>query len=1406
MKIQHLVSGLELALLCGCASLSCLADEPVSDPASHTVIVPYDGKKPLDVHSAQRFYLDYAEFQRLWNLAKENRKPAGDMTADAGAPAEAVVNSAIYDVTLESAGLTLKARFNVLSRGAKWARLRLPLGADAGSASTEFTLDGRPALRTEDDALLIEKPGAHVVEAVMRLKIGDGWKQTELKLPPSPAAPLAIRVPDGQGRPALGAGAGIVSEELRDGARVYTVSLSQHDHLKIMPQPFRKRVEGMPPAIAETKATLLVLPGLERVNTETVFRFNGTERTSVSMEIDPTLQVESVTCPVPGLTSLRSEGGRRFVDITFLSPVVDEVSVSIRAERVFENTGGERVAPSVSGVAARATQTVGLGFDEGLQLRPLPGDGVERAPVEMNFPAGALKAGSYRFATGKKLAYAVVRTDDRTAAHVDSLYQLSAQKAEIISAITLDSGRGTLADARIAVPAGFEVQTLAGPRVQSWHRDGGDVFVRFDSAPQREAKLVIHVAKTSAQPVKEWTLEPLGLPQFAKQDGSVMVAVHAADEVKLTLAGVDRSLVETDPSALNSPLTVAPPLEVKRAMKFTKGAWSAKVALTRQAPRFVADAVLLAKATDDGLLVSQRIGIEVEQGALDHVKISLPVELGEGTVTGMLVRDVQSKVNGKAREYDVTFQTDVLDRADLSIGFDLPLDGVKTLPVVKVAGALRTRAFIITDNASVREMKATVERATSTTKESVPLLPDGLQRPQYFRAEADSAVKLSLSQLEVAAGNSVIITLAEITTALRNNGERWESAEFTLANRTRQFLPVKLPEGAELIEVSIGGQAVRADRAEASALATYLVPLIQMRAGELSQKVRLVYRIAAREDGLEGKHRFDQPELPGLSVERTVWNVWVPPKFAANDFDGNMDEIGGEGRRLQKLQSDLSEIARLNRVLASGNLSDDEAKLAFDNASWKLGEVQKQAAGKKAYSREGGRDRQTEEKLERAVSQIDAQVQKGLQEQTAVFSANAGSISKMKGDKTVNGLTLNGNSQTAALANNSLSVEQKFKGKSGDGTLNFQGTVANGLSAAQTWNYNGDAPVLGKAPAKPSQNPALNAGQFDVNDNVSVQAGTFFAGTAGGARGVTKSGAGTFVVSEGKSQVPQVPAAQAPATTLAINGSLTVSNTSNARAGANANFNPAVTAQSTGDSTLSLATPQTATTFGGTIATGGVTVNGSGVSGTASGPQSGTISGNMVGSGKNAAEGTLTLAGASSSNTTAAATDTPAATTPGMRFSTAPIQPDSIDGLIANPQVAMKPVPQIPATAGAVVQPPAPAAKAKVPADRFDTVRKATPVEESDSDGFAGPNQPGSRLTPQLKPVGRVSLAVDVPLDGTVYSFSKVKDHATLEVTVKPASESWRKGGMIVLGVGLALSLLVEFLLNRVARRRKATL
>lgn len=1365
------------------------------DPATHTVIVPFDAKKPIDLPKADRFYLDYADFQRLWALAKENRRPE-KVETDTGAP-EAAILSALYEGQVLDANLRLKARFNVHTRGRKWAKLALPFASKPGTLAVgEVTLDGHAAV-VESGTVLIEEPGAHTVDVTLDVKLDRAWKTVALTLPPASAGLLSLTVPVTDGRPAFAEPLdAAVTDENRGGRRTFTLPLGGATSLDVTRTSSRRLVAETPPAQAETKVELSVLPRMERLAGQVQFGFAGTERTSVSVEFDPTLRLESASSTPAGISTLRKEGDKQFLDVNFTRAVADSAQVYFAAVRTFGESDaiGKRQSPVVRAVASRDSVVLELLMADELQVKAEASAGLVRVASPQRPESSTLPVGAWRLEAGVPLPYTVGAAENRSKAQLEALYQISRQKAEIIAALTLDSGRATLQETSISLPAGYEVQTVKGPRVVAWYRDGNTLRVRFDEESPREARLAVHLAKTLAQPVDAWTLEPLGLPQFAKQETTVLIAAHAADEVKLTFDTADRKMREVDPGTLSTDISVKAPMQMKRALRVEKPSWSAQVTLARQAPRFSVDAVLLAQASESGLHLSQQVGVNVEQGALAVVKLRLPADLPEARVHGPRVRDMQSRVVNGAREYDVSFQAEALDRADFTLDLDLPLEGSKLLPILQVEGASRTQRFVIADNGSAREMKLDAIGAVSAAKENVPWLPDGLTRPQFFRAPDQGAIRVDFTQLDSTAGNAAIITQAEITTALRPSGERWEVVVYSLANRSLQFLPVRLPDRAELVEVSVGGQAVRADRAETRTVEPgnrspqFLVPLIQMRAGELSQEVRLVYRVPVLDKGVEATHALDDPELVGLSAERTLWNVWVPDGYEARDFDGNMDEVGEEGHELEKQRSLLSEVARLNRVLSSKEVAYEDAKMAWDNANKTIEQLKSRGAVRKSkpsYSVAEGKA------MKKNVQAIEADVEKQIMEQDVLITGNSGNLRQLESKGKDSG-------------------PQGFL-KSGTNTW-----VLNGTSQQQAGNDVGNQPAT------------------LFNDTAGVSNGFFDKVTSG----LSKSGTGSLVMNGGVfafDAPQQKPDAAALGNLSNARGNVQVAQqgemAQNLVIGSNVTGGGGVTVQGGGTLTISGVN----TYSGATIINGGrLVVGGNGL-------QMLDQAKNLAKEGRYTESRQLALAAANAGAGSSAVVlmeqlddraryqPVPSAGGAGglpeverrlqLGYSLQSLgdlekAAEEFKGVLSleagnegarralqhvedqkQEQAAMMPdqgrarmsgeVQQLiatrPATPATVPPPPVPAAPAAAdpfappeitalvppPAEQPAAVRRAGGggvVVGFNNTGLGTGDDLG--VTPQLKPVGRVSLAIEVPLSGSVFHFSKLKDHAALEVTV----------------------------------------
>ena len=216
------------------------ADEskkPAPDPATHQVIVPYDPALPLDQQAPQRYYLDYDAFQKLWNDAKENRRPA--LSEDVTAEPVASIHTALYKARITPDGLMLDVRLQATSRGL-WAKVPITFHRQNGepakdkaetSIAAELRVDGVPAV-TKDGMVQLEKPGTHVIEAAMAIPVGRDWRELTFKGPASVAGVLQIEAPLSEGWPEVNGFPALSGEDAGNG-RVFTASLGSQSVIQI---------------------------------------------------------------------------------------------------------------------------------------------------------------------------------------------------------------------------------------------------------------------------------------------------------------------------------------------------------------------------------------------------------------------------------------------------------------------------------------------------------------------------------------------------------------------------------------------------------------------------------------------------------------------------------------------------------------------------------------------------------------------------------------------------------------------------------------------------------------------------------------------------------------------------------------------------------------------------------------------------------------------------------------------------------------------------------------------------------------------------------------------------------------------------------------------------------------------
>ena len=968
--------------------------EPV--PHRHVVVVPYDGSSRVapDQQMASRYYVDYDTFQRLWHRAKDKRQEAAAKAAgDDGGRADTAlgqqdfaITSALYQATVEDKRVAIEGRLVLVTRGAAWQRVPM---AFAGASVSELLIDGEPAAY-EGGAILVEKPGRHEivarievpiaaaanVAAVAKGKVKEGAAKVGNEggfsgltrqparwgIPAAAASMLAVTMAHPDAVPVINDGLPTLAAQ--DRAGLFTAALGQRTEI-VLGQRLSTRGRGMTqPNVAKIDSHLFVTPALERVEARYEMVFRDQEESHFSIHFDS--QLTPVSLEIPNLLSWslsdgEGDSGLRRLDFELTQPARDHLEVHLVAERLVEMGDGvdERSYPQFGANALRLDQRQSLLRVDELNVRPQVAAGGSHRQIEFVSegvdPAGFAAVASFALSgavgDGREvLRYSVAERPGERSAQVDYVYQVGADKVETVTQFQIRSPQSPLSEITVGLPAGSTIQAVRGNRLQEWWRNGDELFARFSGATPEVTALLVYVSQergggdaAEGGATRQLELREMTLPGIDEISGGGLVVAHATMDTTLRF-GQGREIVrEVDVQSVASDFEVLPPLERKRGFTFSKPGVTATLSLRPVEPRYDITWVLLARSFESWIKLSAQVDVAVSRSAIDRLTFSLPENVPEVRVRSPEVREVRSEVADGQRNYTVVFQRFVTDAVDFVFETEMGHAGQVSVAGLKFAegepSAGREERYVIVENASADRLKVNASGMNKAVSSMLPFEPENLVSPQIFRAGVGWSLDLELEDLKTTAGNDAVVMWSELTSAFRANGEEWLKVVYHLQNRSLQFMPVVLPEGAELISVSVAGESTRADRGPtADGGQAVLVPLIQTKPGQLAYDVELVMRSRdqVRRDGRavrKLKRKLDDPDVQGIAVQRTLWHLTLPEGFELTDFDGNLEPVSDEELLLEKAEADLAEFEGLNVVAQSDEVELYSNYLAVDNGA-----------------------------------------------------------------------------------------------------------------------------------------------------------------------------------------------------------------------------------------------------------------------------------------------------------------------------------------------------------------------------------------------------------------------------------------------------------------------------------------
>ncbi|MCA9567038.1 MAG: hypothetical protein KC656_04310 [Myxococcales bacterium] len=296
----------------------------------------------------------------------------------------------------------------------------------------------------------------------------------------------------------------------------------------------------------------------------------------------------------------------------------------------------------------------------------------------------------------------------------------------------------------------------------------------------------------------------------------------------------------------------------------------------------------------DGLLTATAIVNQtILFAGVDTMKVRIPGGMKVLDVRGNGVRDWKLDDSGVL---EALLNYEAKGTYALTIDMERVLDGTGVqAPIVEPLGVERSKGWLGVQARGALEIRGQDAKGAAavdvrTLPASILGVTDTPVLLGYKYLGQDAVIPLVVQEHEEV---DVLVTLldqAEATTMFTIDGRRLTSVRYQVRNNRRQFLRLKLPEGAELWSANVAGRAVQPAQSEGR----LLVPLVRSQAsgGALAAfDVEVVYVENGAGPDAGGKGTF-RGTLPTADAPTTyvAWTVYVPEdaKVKEKSFDGSL--------------------------------------------------------------------------------------------------------------------------------------------------------------------------------------------------------------------------------------------------------------------------------------------------------------------------------------------------------------------------------------------------------------------------------------------------------------------------------------------------------------------------------------
>lgn len=1070
-------------------------NQPAAPAVHPPIVVPFDaGTDPL---GSDRILLPFDKFVELYRQAYPDKPLKGTAPLDGG------IVDALYSAKVipsekspEDSTVEVTARYAVRSYVDGQLLVELPVGA---VAARDAKLDGKNApliVNGVCSKVAISTPGLHVIDFIFSVpaRLSGTTGLATIPLMPVPSGKLTFALPAKDLSVRINGSSTIFRRVTAGEVQSIEIPVDKGGDLAIAWQP--EQAKGAAAAVIHVdsvQAVTLTDAGI-RVSTGFQYRVRQGSVADVTVTLPATYRLQSVNGADVGGWELQGEGDARKLRVILRRNITDATQLTVEAfleSRVgteatvveIPQLAPQEVTNEIGQVVVFAGSQFTLRADKAESLTQIDADKFNTAvPVSRPNVAPQL---AYRFSKRPfALSLRIARQESQANVIAQQAAFVAQRKFQLTSRITYNLTGAPRSSFNIALPEGYVVLDVKATGLHDWSlgKQNDETTLTIDLNGPRlgiaEVVLTGTVPREATATIAEIQFpRPLDATKL-----NSMAAVWLDEGFTGTLdsfetwRSIDAALVASELQA------VRPNLPVQFAFQSSAASPSAiTLKLQRATPRLTANGLAMVSVTDVAVVHTLALQWQINSATTDSLVFTTPSFLaGKLEFTGPGIRETTHVDAGEGRtRWTIWLRTPVSGKYFVAAVATLPSAAKEVVApaVVFEQGVGKTtpvegqRQYVLLINLSQSQLtSASPDLTEAVQREDVPVVVEQTlidQATEFVRVkQIGTAPRWTLQTFTQTASAPASVNVADLTTIVSRDGTYRGLAVYTIKNRSRQFLALKMPENTELMSVFVGNAPSRAVTTKRNNETYQLIALPKTSAASLAFPVRVIWRgklgaelprfarLVRQELDLQAPIVVSQQQDAdfGIPVARTRWTVWLPEDLDAQPLmssarnnltiqDADTQDLLYQKAYVQELlelcgfvEQNYSYNSRSEgrRALATNNMR--QIGLALDNAK-----QLSQAVG----STRGDQDFEQQRQLAvKRLSDLEKSINEDQRDMQSLFIADSAVSSLNLGSVTINGNGQDGiqsqltnvqqNSNSLLLSNSGTGVTSNAKGDAND--------------------------------------------------------------------------------------------------------------------------------------------------------------------------------------------------------------------------------------------------------------------------------------------------------------------------------------------------------------------------------------